>query len=533
MTIIARLTDPLDQLESARLDALNRKISKAMTRMFRAPQNGGNPFLFALTAPKPHEIADTKKIFGFKPGAKNKDGSLRTGTAATNGRKFFWDPDFLEEITVEELTVVMLHEAYHVILYHPIRLKGSNHEVANTAFDYVVNACIEHDCEILGSSGSLWNGNIGKPLLLADLLEWIDGQDGIFDLNEKMVYADVSLFGRSPESIYAEIMSHMKASPRRCPTCHALSLDPKTKQPKGKGPCDDRPDCEHDGMCCPGCGTPLCEGSGDDSADVPGVGQNPGKDGPDSPDGDTKDGPGNPGGSGGDLPKSLDSHIDCDMTKQEIQQDTLRAAQHAKTMKGSTPDTVEDMLGELMNPTLKFTDLIRSSCMKKVQDAGFKNDWRRFRRRYIAAKPRQYLPKKYDYKPRWLAMIDTSGSMSQDDLTYGLSQLKALGTQSEGFIVPCDTEIHWDGVTPVKNVADISKTKIIGRGGTIFDGFFRDFSSKLGKEFDCIIVITDGECDQVPMDLKPRCPVVWVLTQSGSSYTPSFGRVAPLRTDRP
>jgi predicted metal-dependent peptidase len=215
--------------------------------------------------------------------------------------------------------------------------------------------------------------------------------------------------------------------------------------------------------------------------------------------------------------------------------DTMRAAQQAATMRGTVPSAVSDVLGELMKPTLKFTDIVRSACMKKVQDAGLKNDWKRFRRRWISGgrgRIRQYLPKRHTHRPRWLAMIDTSGSMSQDDLVYGLSQLKVLGNGTEGFVVPCDAAIHWEGLTPVRNMDDIARTKIVGRGGTVFDDFFREFPEKLGLEFDCVVVITDGDCGTVPKELRPPLDVVWVITRERDSFKPSFGRVAPLRNER-
>ena len=140
--------------------------------------------------------------------------------------------------------------------------------------------------------------------------------------------------------------------------------------------------------------------------------------------------------------------------------------------------------------------------------------------------------RRHTFKPRWLAMIDTSGSMGDDDIIYGISQLQALGNESEGFVVPCDAKVHWKGVQKIDQVKDLKKTKIIGRGGTVFDDFFKEFPNELGTDFDVIIIITDGYCGQVPYDLRPACDVVWVITTPGYEYKPTFGRVAPLRNER-
>lgn len=500
MNLGARLADPRKLVPPARLAQLNRKLSSVMTCMFRLPKNGGNPFLFAMSAPKPHELAPPE-FFGVEKGMKNPDGSPVTGTAATDGKKYYWDADFLEKLSLNECPTVMYHEAYHMIFFHCERLRSANPRIRNWAMDYVVNSCIEHDHDQVQSQKRLWGGNIGDPIHLDELLEHIDGKiDADFE-TEPRIFADKKQFGRSPEAIYSEIMAHWEKSPRKCPTCSALSFDPKTKKPKGPGPCKDRPDCEHKGLCCPTCGCPINPKSGK--------------------------------GYGDGIPLPMDAHIDAAVSKQDVQADTMRAAQQAKTMRGAVPSSVEDALGELMKPTLRFTDIVRSSCMKKVQDAGLKNDWRRFRRRYIGARPRQYLPKRHTHRPRWLAMIDTSGSMSQDDLVYGMSQLQVLGNGTEGYLVPCDATVHWDGLTSVKNAADIQQAKILGRGGTVFDDFFREFPSKLGLEFDCVVIITDGDCGQIPLEYRPPVDVVWVITRGHKEYKPSFGRVAPLRTDRP
>ncbi len=481
--IIARLKDPNKvcvrkdgSYDSERLANLQKKIADCMTRMFRKPENGGNPFLYALTIPKPHELAVSL------PGVPHFH------TAATNGKQFWWHPDFLDSLDLDEVPTVMEHEGYHVIFFHPQRGRGLNARVFNWAIDYVVNAVIETNHTKLGRKTKLWGGNLGEPLSFKDLLEHIDGKQEIPDDGKSRIFADVSLHGRSPESIYDEIQKHMEKSPRKCKDCGALSLDPKTG--KSKLPLHGQPkhcsDCK--GECCPTCGAisdPL---------------------------------------------SSMDSHIQGSMTKDEVMADVMRAAQQTAAMRGTVPTDVEGVLQELMKPTLKFTDIVRSSMLRKVQDAGMKNDWKRVRRRALCATPKQYLPRRHTHKPRWLAMIDTSGSMGDDDLVYGISQLKCLGDNTEGFLVPCDASPKWDAVQKIDKATDLQRTKIVGRGGTVFDQFFAEFPKKLGTEFDVIVVITDGDCGTVPLQLKPvGMDVVWVITRKHKDYKPSFGRVAPLR----
>jgi predicted metal-dependent peptidase len=475
-----RLNDPRNVAENGKeLAECQAKIAAVMTRMFRQPKNGGNPFLFSLTAPKPHELCD------------NLSGQ-EIRTAATDGKRYYWNPKFLQSLSHDEATVVMEHESYHVAFFHSERMRGFNAHMRNVAMDYVVNAVIEVDHERNQRPGQLWGGALGEPIPLAKLLSYIDGKCEI--PKEGIVYADKTVHGRSPESIYEEIMRHWDKSPRKCKTCEALSLDPHTGQSKIPKPWNQ--------PCCPDCGA--------------------------KPDPNGGAGTGN-----GGLPSGMDGHVDSKVSKQEVQQDVARAAQQASTMRGTVPSEIEDLLGDLIKPQLKFTDIVRSCMLRKVQDAGMKNDWKRFRKRYIGAKPRQYLPKRHTHMPRWLAMLDTSGSMGDDDLTYGISQLQVLGNHSEGYVVPVDGAPHWGGVTPVKKIDDLKRTKVVGRGGTVFDDFFREFPEHLGTDFDVVVIITDGYCGQIPRELRPPCDVVWVVTRGDhKDFSQPFGRVAPLRNHR-
>jgi len=551
----SRLSDPRRvAANAAKLNAMQEKVSSCMTRLFRKPEHGGNPFLFAFAAPKPHELVV-------------ENGSQKIDTAATDGRKYYWNPDFLEKLTADELAVVMQHEGYHVIFFHVKRGRGKQHQVWNISVDYVVNACILVDYEKTHRKGQLFGGNIGEPLSFKDLLQFIDGKQEL--PKGTFCFADKTLHGRSPESIYDEIIDHWNKSPRKCPKCGNLSMGPKGQKQKGQGqgqnPGKGKGKDKGDGQ---------GQGEGEGEGDQPGQGQGQGQGecgdehgdgcggcGPDH-DGqfDHQDAgqsngqkgkqskPGSASGKNGqddcgecpscgsplDRLGGMDSHIDTDMTKQEVEADIMRAADQATQMRGTVPSEIEGMLGELKKPTLKFTDIVRCALLKKVQDAGLNNDWKRIRRRYLSTDPKQYLPRRYMHKPRWLAMLDTSGSMGDDDLAYAISQLQVLGNNTEGYILACDAQPHWNSLHKVEKIQDLKRTKVIGRGGTVFDDFFRQFPEKLGTNFDVLIVLTDGDCGVVPYELRPRgMDCVWVITRNNTGFKPSFGRCAPLRTDRP
>ena len=63
-------------------------------------------------------------------------------TAATDGRKIYFSPNFLEELSDDELEFIMLHEIMHVVLRHTSRGEGRDDWFFNVACDIVVNSNI-------------------------------------------------------------------------------------------------------------------------------------------------------------------------------------------------------------------------------------------------------------------------------------------------------------------------------------------------------------------------------------------------------
>jgi predicted metal-dependent peptidase len=141
------------------------------------------------------------------------------------------------------------------------------------------------------------------------------------------------------------------------------------------------------------------------------------------------------------------------------------------------------------------------------------------------------VPKRKNYYAHFGCLLDTSGSMSKDDMAFGLSQLQSLDERSEGTIVPADATIYWDEATKIKKAVaeEITKVKVVGRGGTKYAEFFTDYEKNIGH-CDFLIVITDGfllDTDIAEMK-HPGIDVIWLIT-SGSVFNPPFGRAFDLR----
>lgn len=64
-------------------------------------------------------------------------------TAATNGKKIFYNKKFLAKLKTTQINYVIMHELFHVLLMHWKRSKDLDAYMWNIACDYVVNSMID------------------------------------------------------------------------------------------------------------------------------------------------------------------------------------------------------------------------------------------------------------------------------------------------------------------------------------------------------------------------------------------------------
>ena len=75
---------------------------------------------------------------GYK---ENKDIS----TAGTDGETIYYNPEYLEKLSVEEQTFIFAHEVCHIAFNHILRSEGKDHELWNIATDGVINQFLKRD----------------------------------------------------------------------------------------------------------------------------------------------------------------------------------------------------------------------------------------------------------------------------------------------------------------------------------------------------------------------------------------------------
>jgi len=229
---------------------------------------------------------------------------------------------------------------------------------------------------------------------------------------------------------------------------------------------------------------------------------------------------------GGDDPTDHDlwdlfdgmSEAEGKMMDKQLDRLLKESADQAKKKKGNVP-------GELVDHILNIGIITPP-----------KFDWRGYIRRFTGTSTKVYTKKlrrkqnkRYEGNPglkvkmrqHMLLAIDTSGSVSNDEVREFMNEIQHIyKTGVDVTIVQCDTVIK--SIEPYKGKHD--DMKIHGRGGTEFDPVLDYFNAHL-KQYTSLVYFTDGECNA---DVKPKAPVLWVLSEQSNMNEELPGRVIKL-----
>ena len=507
---------------------------------------GGDPLIFSLLYPVEHIC------------------TLSIPTAATDGKRFYWNPKFVLKQTKIGLRIICGHEAWHALYMHPQRRGSRLPKLWNIAVDYIVNGTVMDDFKARGMDARKnFKDHLGRFMGLSEYAELLKNPfakiKGFEDLDPSDKPSEVSLPApnedreltpeeqqelerrekkstfffadpdleedmKRPEKIYDYLYSLLP----KCPECGRVGVyDPKNKSDKNKS------DQKSSGK------------ENSDQSDQQNQEDQQDQQAQDDQNSSHDHGDGKPcncnnhksgegcGHCGGGvdvfgLGGTVDEHMDTEESEEKLAKRISDAMEAAKKMAGVVPAGLEDELGILTAPKVTWQDIIRTRILKARSGNG-KNDWTKFKTRPMFSG--LLVPKRKNYFAHFGCLLDTSGSMSKDDIAFGLSQLASLDERSEGTIVPADSNIYWDKATKIKkcDVENLSKVKILGRGGTRYAEFFSNYETNIGR-CDFLIIITDGyllESDLVEMK-NPGVDTIWLIT-SGLDFVAPFGRVFSLR----
>ena len=191
----------------------------------------------------------------------------------------------------------------------------------------------------------------------------------------------------------------------------------------------------------------------------------------------------------------------------------------------STPN-MERTFDIVRHSSLRWRDLLANFIQEEIADYSFSPPDRRF------SDCDFYLPDFNDTEsaPRnLLFMVDTSASITREDLGMVFSEIKSALEQFSGKVSGLLGFFDSTVVPPrpFASIADISKIVPFGGGGTdfeiIFDYIFDEMSDKLPS---AIIIFTDGFAKYPPPEAALNIPVLWLI--NNTEVTPPFGRVGRI-----
>lgn len=192
----------------------------------------------------------------------------------------------------------------------------------------------------------------------------------------------------------------------------------------------------------------------------------------------------------------------------------VQAAQAAG--KGNLPDAIKNVIGEILNPKVRWQDHLRAS-MQRAQGEP-RHDWSKVNKRLISRPSHKIVfARKGNYGCGTLVVgYDTSGSVNNPEMMQRFfSEMNGIVQElapKELIVMFCDTEVHrMDQLDEVEDllayreaVNDSGGTG--GGGGTSFVPVFEEIK-RLHLEPDMVVYLTDM-LGTFPGE-EPSYPVIW------------------------
>lgn len=401
-------------------------------------------------------------------------------TAATDGERIYFSPEFMRDLSDEELTFVLMHEVMHVALLHCQRTEDRDNFAFNIATDIVVNSNIMHS---LGDNPkSITLAKYGEAMHIAP-----NGEEG---------------YKYTAEEVYEMLNKKMKQSGAWAGGNGNDSNSSGKQGSQGQSSSNQAKE----------------NGSGYASHNEKGKG-------------------GNKSGSGGvflddhskwgSLPEDKANELRDAWAKRLEDASKIVSILDSSNSCGSVPLCAERLLKDLHKAQNDWRAILDEFVQEEICDYSFSPPDRRF------SDTDFFLP---DYNEtdatevkNILFMVDTSASISDNTIAAAYSEIcgaiEQFGGKLEGWLGFFD----YDVVEP-KKFSTISELKIIrpyGGGGTNFLAVFNYVNDKMTDTPPaCIVMLTDGYCSFPDEEITNGIPVLWII--DNDKVNPPWGKVARI-----
>lgn len=421
-------------------------------------------------------------------------------TMATDGAAIYYNPAFVDRLTLGQTKGVLMHEAWHIAAGHHLRRGKRDAYQWNVACDYPTNGIV------LANGMHLPAGALVNP-------DWsMLAAEQVFNILNK-------------------------------PTPPQPPPPPQDGDGEGEGESGEDADSQPD----PDKGEPADDaGDGeDDAAAEQGDDDAPANDGSEDEGQDDGDGdghgaddteaaaPGNDGSNGNAKPgKLLEpvgenggalSEAERDEAESNLRTEIIQAAKHAEGC-GQIPVGAERIIAEAKQPRDDWRDVLRNFAAAHVTTP-VDSTWGRINRRFIGTGT--YLPgKRCEDTTDLVLVIDDSASMDDNVIGKAVAELRRIVDDTQPanvWVLLCNTKVHKVDHFPQGEPLEVTGFET---GGTRFSPAFAKVA-ELGITVAGLVYLTDLQCSD--FGPAPEYPVLWGAYGNPSRRVPPpFGEVMDL-----
>ena len=193
-----------------------------------------------------------------------------------------------------------------------------------------------------------------------------------------------------------------------------------------------------------------------------------------------------------------------------IIRDVAKKIEEAAKSRGNVPAGLDRWAKEYLHPKVPWRRELRNVTHRNLNECAGKREYSYKRPARRQGLNEIIFPTMKDFFPRIGIIRDTSGSMSDKDLSRSVAETAGILKEMGGEVIDIEVDCQ---VHAVKRVKSIREIELKGGGGTDM-GVGIDHAAGLKPRLDIIVVITDGETPWPASPPPMKCIVV--LTRSGS-----------------
>jgi len=394
-------------------------------------------------------------------------------TACTDGRRIWFGPAFMEDLSDTELEFIMTHEIMHIALQHCLRGKEYENEIYNIAADIVINSNIMHS--FADDVKTITLKKYGVSMHLTP-----DGKEG---------------YNYTAEEVYDMLISAAKSKKKK---------DGSKKSPGGATSNEEKG-----------------KGGEDDPRALIEVVETILKGGRRFDDHSKWD----------TLTEEEKQELYDEWTKRILDADTVISVLESSKTFGGPPMGAKRLVEQLRNGQFDWRSILVDFIQTEINDYSFSPPDRRF------SDGDFFLPDYNEETEKvqniWF-LIDTSGSISNKAIRAAYSEIAGAIEQFGGAVqgLLSFTECFVTDPVPFESLDDLLAIKPVGGGGNDFGEIFRYMKRNMMDNLPAyIVIITDGY-DRFPdEEAAMGVPVLWLINNNDPSVVPPFGKVARITVD--